>query len=288
VDLAFKAFFRRVKAGEKPGFPRFKGQGRYRSFTYKQFGFKLTDEGQLGLSKMGDVKMVMHRPIQGQIKTLTICRYATGKWYACFSVEVEPEPLPATDQVVGIDVGLEQFATFSNGEVIDNPRFLRQEEKALAKTQRRLSQLEKGSPEYLKQKKRLSRIHERIQFQRDDFAHQHSRRIVEAFQVIAFEDLDIQAMLENASNGLAKSIADAAWRQLVQDTCYKAESAGRTVILVDPRGTSQRCSGCGSVVEKSLSERTHHCHTCGLMLDRDLNAARNILALGLQGIGSNP
>ncbi|NLL35823.1 MAG: transposase, partial [Clostridiales bacterium] len=147
IDLAFKAFFRRLKSGEKPGYPRFKGKGRYDSFAYPQSGFVL-NEDRLHLAKIGDLRVFLHRPVEGTIKTLTIRRSATGKWYACFSVEYEPNPAPQKETTVGVDVGLESFATFSNGEKIENPRFFRTDEKALAKAQRKLSKAEKGTPEW--------------------------------------------------------------------------------------------------------------------------------------------
>jgi len=286
VDLAFQGFFRRLKAKNgKAGYPRFKGKGRYDSFTYPQSGFKLTEEGKLRLSKIGDIKIRLHRPIEGQIKTLTIRRTATGKWFACFSVEVKPKRLPPVPNAVGIDVGLESFATLSTGEQIENPRFFRREEKALAKAQRKFSQAKKGTPEYKKRRKVVARIHERITNKRRDFAHKLSRRLVNEFQLLAFEKLEIQKMQNGNWHSLNKSIGDAAWRQLRQFTMYKAEEAGRRVIEVDPRGTTQRCSQCGAIVPKDLSVRIHECPHCGLRLDRDHNAALNILALGLQSLG---
>ncbi len=287
VDLAFKAFFRRVKAGETPGYPRFRGKGRYDSFTFPQFGFSLDpDKQRLNLSKIGDVKIVLHRPIEGTIKTLTVRRTATGKWYACFSVEYECEPLDPSPHVVGVDVGLESFATLSTGEKIANPRFFRRDEKALARAQRKLSVAEKGTPEREKRRKVVARIHERIANRRGDFAHKLARRLVSENQIVVFEDLNTNGMLKNRC--LAKSIADAAWSQLIQYTTYKAECAGRRVVLVNPRNTSQACSGGGEWVEKSLSVRLHRCPSCGLVLDRDYNAALNILALGLQSLGASP
>ncbi len=266
VEKAFDGFFRRVKAKQKAGFPRFRSYKRYDSFTYAQSGFSVND-GKLRLSKIGDVRIKLHRPIEGKIKTLTITRSATGKWYACFSVEVEPQPLPATERAVGIDVGLNHFATLSTGEQIANPRFFRTDEKALAKAQRK------------EKRKAARRIHERIANRRRNFAHQLSHALVSLFGVIAFEDLNIKGMVRN--HCLSKSIQDAAWNQLIQCTTYKAENAGREVRTVDPRGTSQRCSACGTIVVKDLSQRLHDC-SCGLRLDRDHNAAINILALGLQ------
>jgi putative transposase len=283
VDLAFKAFFRRVKAGERPGYPRFKGKGWYDSFTYPQLGFKLLS-GKLRLSKIGDIKIKLHRPIEGKIKRLTVRRSSTGKWFACFSVEIDDPPKPPwkDGSMVGIDVGLESFATLSNGEKIDNPRFFRSEEKALAKGQRRLSKCEKGTRDRRRILKVVQRIHERIANRRYDFAHQVSNQLVSKYGLIAFENLSITNMLKN--HCLAKSISNVAWRMLVTTTSYKAESAGSMVVLVDPKNTSQLCSRCGLKVPKSLSDRVHECPQCGLVMDRDENAAINILRLGLQSL----
>jgi len=283
LDKAFDAFFRRIKAGEKPGYPRFKGKGRYDSFTYPQFGFALKD-GRLHVSKIGAIKIRLHREIVGTIKTLTLRRTSTGKWFACFSVETEPnacEPLPTR---VGVDVGLSHFATLSTGTHIKNPRFFRTDERSLAKAQRRLSAVPKGTPERAKRRKVVARIHERIANRRREFAHQASRKLVCSFGLIVFEALLIRNMLKQHT--LAKAIADAAWSQLVRYTTYKAEGAGGRVVLVDPHHTSQDCSSCGHRVKKSLAERVHQCPQCGLVLDRDVNAALNILALGLQSLGA--
>lgn len=290
VDLAFKAFFRRVKVGEDPGYPRFKGYGRYDSMTYKQYGNGVKLVGNtLNLSKLGSVKVKLHRDLCGTPKTVCIRRNSTGKWFATFSCECESVPLPEGVKAVGIDVGLQNFATLSDGEQIANPRFFRKEEKALAKTQRRLSKEEKGTPERAKRCKVVAFVHERINNRRTDFAHQTSRVLVNRFNVIAFEDLDVKQMMERKTevfgNKLNKSIADVAWNQLVQFTSYKAEDAGRSVVLVDPRNTSKRCSRCGVMKDKDLSVRVHNCPMCGLVLDRDHNAAINILALGLQRMG---
>lgn len=285
VDLAFKAFFRRVKAGENPGYPRFRGKGRYDSFSYPQFGFSLMD-GRLKIAKVGMLKINLHRPIQGKIKTLTLRRHSTGKWYACLSAEVATEPLPHSDKAVGVDVGLESFATLSTGDKIANPRFFRADEKALAKAQRRLSKVEKGTPQRAKARLVVSHIHERIANRRNNFAHQLSRKLVNEFGIIAFEKLNINGMLGN--HCLAKSIADASWHQLVSFATYKAECADRKVILVDPRNTSKRCSRCGTLVDKDLSVRIHSCPVCGLVLDRDLNASINILAMGIHSLGLIP
>lgn len=283
VELALKAFFRRVKNGEEPGYPRFKGKGRYDSLTYPQLGYGIKD-GKLHLSKIGDIKTKLHRPIEGTIKTCTIRRMPTGKWFACFSVEIEDAPLPPwkDGSVVGIDVGLESFATLSTSEKIANPRFFCEEEHELARVQRKLSKAPKGSSERTKALKIVERVHERIANKRNDFANQVSRQLVDRYGVIVFEDLDIKNMLKNYC--LAKSISDVAWSMLVKSTESKAAYSGSKVVLVDPRQTSQMCSRCGLIVKKDLSERVHRCSECGLSMDRDHNAAINILRLGMQSL----
>jgi len=283
VELAFKAFFRRARAGEEPGYPRFKGKNRYDSITYSQSGFELDSE-MLHLSKIGDIKIKLHRPIEGKIKTCTIRRMPTGKWFVCFSVDMgEVAPPPWKDgSVVGIDVGLESFATLSNGEKIANPRFFSEEEKELVRVQRKLSKALKGSPERKKAIKVVELVHERISDRRNDFANQVSRKLADQYGVIVFEDLDIKNMLHN--HCLAKSISDVAWGMLVKATAGKAAYAGSKVVLVDSKYTSQMCSRCGLIVEKDLSLRVHSCSECGLTMDRDLNAAINILRLGMQSV----
>lgn len=284
LDLAFKAFFRRVKAGETPGYPRFRGRDRYDSFTYPQYGngCKL-DGNKLYLSKVGNVRIILHRPTEGVAKTCTVRRTSTGKWFVTITCEVEQGPLPESTEQVGIDVGLHAFATLSTDDVIDNPRFFRKEEAALAKAQRRLAKEAKGTPERAKRRKVVARVHERIANRRNDFAHQNSRRIVNRFGFISVEDINVNRMIHN--HCLAKSIADAAWSGFLQYTTYKAEWAGRRIVAVNPAYTSQQCSGCGHRQPMPLSERTYHCPCCGLVIDRDLNASLNILALGLQSIG---
>jgi putative transposase len=288
IDLAFQAFFRRVKAGETPGYPRFRGTGRYDSLTFPQVpvGCRLDAETQrLRIANVGLVKVVLHRPLEGTPKTATISRSSTGKWYVCFSCEcAEPSPLPATGAQVGIDVGLKTFATLSTGAEIANPRFFRQEEKALAKVQRRLSQEEKGTPERAKRRRVVARVNERIAWRRGDFAHQHSRHIIDQFDLIAVEDLAVNRMMHN--HCLAKSISDAAWSQFASLLSYKAAWAGRKYVAVNPAYTSQDCSQCGHRQKLSLSDRTYTCPCCGLVLDRDFNASLNILRLGQQSLAS--
>jgi len=281
IDLAFEAFFRR-KADEKPGYPRFRGAGRYDSFTYTQSGFAIVDD-RLRLSKIGDIKIKLHRPIIGDVKTLTIRKTATNKWYAGFSCEIEAQTLPESNETVGIDVGLETFATMSTGEKVDNPQFFRVDERALAKAQRKVSKKETPEDKY---QKVVAHIYERIANRRSDFSHKLSRSIVNRFGIIAIEDLSINRMVHN--HCLAKSIADAAWGQFAVCLAYKAENAGRQYIAVNPAYTSQDCSRCGHRQPMPLSEREFNCPCCGLVLNRDHNASLNILAIGLDSLGLVP
>jgi putative transposase len=290
VDLAFKHFFRRVKNGENPGYPRFKGKGWYDSFCYPQMGFEVK-ENTIYLSKIGEVYMVKHRPIKGRVKRVCI-RRKNSKWYACLTVEYDEKIMSGQKKdypSTGIDMGLDSFATLStkgmydfpsDGYKIPNPRFFRIEEQALAKAQRKLSKAEKGTPERASARKVVARVHERIGNRRQEFVNQLSRKLVDNYAFIAFEDLNIKCMVQN--HCLAKSISDTAWRMLINATKYKAESAGTTVVLVNPANTSKICSKCGTMVEKELNDRIHKCPCCGLVMDRDENAAINILRLGLQ------
>jgi putative transposase len=212
VDLAFKAFFRRVKAAEsEAGYPRFKGFGRYDSMTYPQYGNGARLEGnRLILSKIGAVLINLHRGVEGRIKTVTLRRSSTGKWFVAFAVERERTAVADIPQAgVGVDVGLEKFATLSTGETIANPRFFRGDERDLKRAQRRLSEQQKGTSERARRRRSVARIHERIASRRKNFAHQQSRKLVNRFGIIVFEDLSITRMSKN--HCLAKSIADAAW-----------------------------------------------------------------------------
>jgi putative transposase len=283
LDLAFKAFFRRIKAGKNPGYPRFRGENRYDSFTYPQSGFRV-EGNRIFLSKIGHVKAVIHRPLEGEAKTATVRRSRTGKWYVCFSCEVEPALLPVSDERVGVDVGLNSFAALSNGKKIPNPRFFRKEEKELARAGRRFSEAKKGTPERQKRRKVLSRIHERIREKRKDFAHQESRKLINRYGFLAVEDLSLNRMSKN--HRLAKSIMDAAWGEFTEKLLYKAEYAGRGFVKINPAYTSQDCSRCGFRKVMPLCARMYECPSCGLLLDRDHNAALNILRVGLHSRGS--
>ncbi|WP_395088939.1 RNA-guided endonuclease InsQ/TnpB family protein [Armatimonas sp.] len=295
VDLAFQAFFRRVKAAPKgypsPGYPRMKGIGQYDSFTFTQGGYSVT-ENALTLFKIGVVKVVFYRAIEGEIKTLTI-RKRSEKWFACFLCEVVVESLSESQESIGIDVGLSQFATLSDGSTLENPRFFRKEEKALAKAQRKLSRQKRGSSSRREARKVVSRIHERIRNRRHNFVHQFARRLVNRYGTIVVENLNVKGMVKNPGTlrVLAKSISDASWSMFRSVLTQKAESAVRRLVSVEPAYTSQDCrvpSGCcGYRVRKKLSERVHSCPNCGLVLDRDHNAALNIISLGLQRVSQS-
>jgi len=291
LDLAFKAFFRRMKAGETPGYPRFRGSNRYDSFYYPQSGFRV-EEQRVYLSKIGHVKAVLHRPVKGTVKTCCVQRARTGKWFVSFSCAVEDAPLPATASAVGIDVGLTSFATLSDGTEVVNPRFFRRDERDLARAQRRVAEHpkpERGHPSTRERRRRariVARIHERIANRRRNFAHQESRKVVNAHQTIAVEDLSINRMVHN--HCLAKSIHDAAWAMFTALVAYKAACAGRRFIAVNPAYTSQTCSRCGHRQKMPLSDHTYQCPCCHLTISRDVNAAKNILAVGLHGLGEEP
>lgn len=278
VDKAYQNFYRRVRNGDrKAGFPRYKGKTRYDSFTYPQSGFVI-DENKLTLSKIGDIKIRQHREIEGNIKTCTIKR-DVDQWYVCFSAELPDAPMKEKiESAVGIDLGLTSIITTDTGEKVDPPKHLRKSEEKLSREQRRLSRKVKGSNNRRKQKRIVGRVHRKIRNQRTDFNHKLSRDLVNNNDLIAFEDLSIKNMTQN--HRLAKSISDAGWYQLQRFTAYKAEEAGKYVVFVDPNGTSIECNVCGYRVEKTLTTRVHRCPECGLIEDRDVNAAKNILKRG--------
>lgn len=280
VERSFKNFFR------GSGYPRFQGRNRYDSFTYPQSGFEITDNGKLKLSKIGEINIKQHREIEGKIKTCTIKR-DVDQWYCSFSVEMDPEPpFEPTGQSVGVDVGLKSLITLSNGEQVKPPKFLRQSEKKLAKAQRELSRKKKGSSNRNKQRIEVARIHRKIRNQRKDFTHKLSRTLVNTYDTIVFEKLQIKNMVKN--HHLAKSISDAGWGQLVDFTKSKAEYAGRVVKQVNPQKTSMECCMCGHVQKMPLSQRTYDCPMCGNIMDRDENAAINIKSRGIgQGLAES-
>lgn len=279
LDKAFKAFFRRLKQGEdEPGYPRFKGRNRFDSITFPAYGdgIKLRDN-RLYILNVGEVKIKMHRVLEGEIKTVTIKRQC-GKWFAVFSNIVEPKLLPQSDKQVGIDVGLTSFAVTSDKETVGNPRYLREAESALRRAHRKVSRRKKGGHNRRKAVKLLAKQYEKVSNQRKDFAHKLARNLVDIYGYIAVEDLQIANMVQN--HHLAKSISDAGWGQFLDTLECKAEEAGRQFVRVNPSGTSQRCSNCGTIVPKTLSVRIHRCPVCGLVVPRDYNSALDILRLG--------
>ena len=296
LDKAMQAFFRRVREGQTPGYPRFQGRDRYDSFTYPDSaGWKL-EGNQLHLSKIGTVKVVLHREIEGTIKTVTI-KQEGDQWYACFSCEVkDPEKLPVSYEDVGIDLGVSHLATLSNGSMIEHPRYHRRAKKKVEQAHQAVSRGKKGSHRRAKAKKQLGKAYRKVRNQRKDFLQKESRKLVKQYQVIVFEDIKISNLTKKpkpkkdeqgtfvpngaaAKGGLNTSILDAGWGMFVGLCSSKAEEAGRTLLKVSPKFTSQICSKCGMVRKKDLSERWHSCE-CGAELDRDVNAAINILARG--------
>ena len=278
LDRAFKDFFGRIKKGQKAGFPHFKGKDFYHSFCYPQGGFSIKGN-KLLLSKIGNIKIKLHREIKGKIKTCSIIR-DLDKWYVCFSVEINNQiKQKSIKSAIGVDLGLTSFATLSNGEKIDNPRYLKQSENKLAKQQRWLSRKVKGSNNRNKQKQKVAKIHLKIRNQRQDFQHKLSRKLVNKYDLIAYEDLNIKGMVRNKH--FSKSIGDVSWNGFCNMLKYKAEERGSWAIPVSPRHTSQMCSNCGEIVQKLLWVRRHKCK-CGLEIDRDENASLNILKLGIK------
>jgi len=283
VDKTFDAFFRRVKNGETPGYPRFKPASRFDSFTYPQSGFRL-EGNKLHLSKIGSCRVRLSRSVEGTIKTCTIKREADG-WYAIFVVEENQSRFfLKTGDTVGIDVGIENFATLSTGEIVENPQFLRESERELRTAQRRVSRRSnKRSNRRRQAVKSLAKKHQKIQRQRADFHHKTALGIVREFDAIAIEDLNVKGMVKN--HHLAKSISDAGWSQFTSILTNKAESAGRQVVKVNPSYTSQDCSQCGHRVRKTLATREHRCVNCGFVAHRDHNAALNIQKRGARASG---
>jgi putative transposase len=277
ADKAFSAFFRRVKAGEYPGYPRFKGKAFFNTFHYNASGFRLINDNRLQLSSVGQVKIKLSRAVEGTIKEVCVKREGS-KWYAILSCDGIPEcPLPLTSASVGIDVGIESFATLSDGEQIANPRCYESSQRKLRIAQRRVSRRKKGSNGRRKAVAVLRNVHQKIVNQRVDFQHKVSTDLISRYDLIAVEGLNVKGL---ARMRLAKQVLDASWSSFIDKLSYKAECAGRTFVKVNPNGTSQICSSCGERCEKALSVRMHHCSHCGLSLHRDHNAALNILRLG--------
>jgi putative transposase len=284
VRSGFEGYWARRRAGLKAHLPRFRGEDGYGSLTYPQFGFRL-DDGVLRLSKVGDVRIIQHRPIEGKVKTLTVARSRAGRWYAVFSSEVDARPIQGRLPVVGVDLGLNNLVALSDGMVFMAPRKYREAEGRLGRAQRSLSRKKRGSVNREKARVKVASLSERVANQRRDYAYKTARSIVNRYETIFVEDLKIQNMQGNRR--LSKSVADAGWGLLRNALTYMARLSEGVTAFVDPRGTSQVCSGCGVRVEKGLGERMHRCPVCGLILDRDVNAVGSILKRGLE-IGREP
>lgn len=275
LDQAFQAFFRRVKAGEKAGYPRFRGRNRFDSFGFKEYGngFKL-DGRRLRVFGIGRIGVRWHRPLEGIIKTLRLIKKASG-WYACFSVEYTPQPLPPTGRDVGVDVGVTSLITTSDGAAVPPQHWYRREQKRLRVLQRRVARRTKGGKNRSKAVRQLQRQHERIANRRKDFLNKLANTLIQQYDHIAVEDLQITNMVKNRH--LAKSILDAGWGYFMARLHAKAAEAARVVVEVDPAYTSKTCSGCDHIFEHLTLKDRHIACGCGLSLDRDHNAAINIL-----------
>jgi putative transposase len=289
LKKAYENFFKRVerrKKGEKieVGFPRFKSRDRYYSIIYPQdngSAFKI-EKDRLRVSRIGTMKIELHRKIEGTIKTLTIKREA-GNYYAIFSTEKEIN-VPKIEDInpVGIDVGLINLAALSDGTFIKKPNFRKNAQKGIAKWQRIVARREKGSKNREKAKLQLQKEYQCANNQQNDYLHKATNQLIHSgYTSFAVEDLNINNMVKN--HHLANSIQSASWSKFKQLLSYKAESAGMKVIEVDAKGTSKQCSNCGNIQDIKLSERTYICNRCGMHKDRDTNAAINILEKAREG-----
>jgi putative transposase len=290
---AIARFFDNCKKSKQglKGFPKFKKEQTHGSVEYKTSGWKLScDRRQITFTdgfKAGTFKLWGTRDLHfyqlKQFKRVRVVRRADG-YYAQFCIDQERvERRETTGKTIGIDVGLNHFYTDSNGETIANPKHLRKSEKSLKRLQRRLSKTKKGSNNRIKFRNKLARKHLKVSRQRKDFAVKTARCVVKSNDLVAYEDLQVRNMVKN--HAIAKSIHDASWSLFRQWVEYFGKVFGVVTVAVPPHFTSQNCSNCGEVVKKSLSTRTHVCTHCGHIQDRDHNAARNILEIGLRTVG---
>jgi putative transposase len=283
LDSAFQAFFRRIKAGETPGYPRFKARTRFDSVEFPSYGdgCKL-DGAAVYFQHIGRVKIKLHRPVEGTIKTISFKREADG-WHVVFSCELpDPEVAPSQLPPTGIDLGLKVFLVTADGRMIAPPRYHRKAQAALRRAQRAVARKQKGSNRRKKAVARLAKHHLHVANQRRNFHHHVARHLTSQYGMIAHEALNIQGI---ARSHLAKSTHDVGWGQFLTILHSKAEGAGVRVLAVPPANTTQQCSACGALPatpeqRKTLGDRVHHCRSCGYIADRDRNAAQNILRLG--------
>lgn len=283
AERAFRRFFHRVRDNKAPRYPRFQGPYRYANITFPQFGNGVhLDNGNLVLSKIGRIRMRLSRPLAGLPKTATIRREIDG-WYVCIvCAELPIQPLPETGKVTGVDLGLKVFLICADGSQTANPRYYRKAEKALKKAHKRVSRRKRGSKRRAKAARCLGKKYAKVSRQRTDHHHKTARALVRMYDTIYYENLQVANLLHNKY--LAKSIADAAWSQFCTILVFKAACAGKRATSVAPKNTTQQCSNpkCKKIVPKGLSVRWHRCPHCGTVFDRDENAARNILHIGLE------
>lgn len=277
------------KSGRRTGKLRFKPSHRFRTFTYNQFGFKLISKNDklsfLHLSKIGDIPIRTHRAVEGTIKGVTVKHMPSGKWFAMLLVDNGrgEDELTVIDRSVGLDVGITSYVVDSDGNEVENPRWLKRELKKLRREQRRLSRKQKGSKNWNKQRIIVARTHEKVGNRRDDFQHKLSHYYVGKYDLITTEKLHPTNMVQN--HRLARSIQDAAWSSFNQKLAYKAERAGKLYVQVDARHTSQICPACGRVEPKTLGQRVHDC-TCGFKDTRDHASSLVVLDRGLRKVRS--
>jgi len=278
--------FKLRKQGKECGFPRFKNIDRMKSLHYPQAGFNL--DKKLNVSPFGEIAIKKHREIEGRIKTLTLKRESSGKWFAIFCVKQEKKtPKENKGEAVGVDLGLKDLAVISDGTIIENLRCFKEYAEKLAQLQRCLSRKKQRGRNRKKAKLKVARLYEKISNTRYDLLHKTSTQLVNDHSLIALEELAAKGM-SNKDFGLGRSINDAGWNMFANMIAYKAEEAGCKVVLVNPKNTTQECSNCHEIVKKDLTDRMHNCPFCGLSINRDLNAARNILIRATVGTtGSN-
>lgn len=275
LDKAFAAFFRRVKSGEAPGFPRFKSARRYRSFSVPNTRYKLAD-GRLDLSRLGKIKIRQDCAVEGKMTNLTVSR-EIDQWYACITVEFEPVPLPKSEAKVGIDLGYRYYAVLSDGTFIENPRHYTKLQKKLRRASRRVARRKKGSNRRQKAVVLLAKVHEKIRRSRNDFQHKLSRDLVNRFGYLAAEDLQIASMTKaDDAKYRNKSLFDAAWGNFLYKLEYKAANAGRKLVKEKPDFTAQTCV-CGARLIKNLSQANVTCVSCGRTDDRGIISSQVIL-----------